>query len=87
MHIYKYEAICSFMMAEMWRSTLRNMYTQNSKIKTDQPLVKRRTLFYFENELLFAIILPEQKKVEKVFLVKQIKGGWPFRESSFLHKK
>ena len=51
------------------------MYTQNSKIKTDQPLVKRRTLFYFENELLFTIILPEQKKVEKVFLVKQIKGG------------
>ena len=34
--IYKYEAICSFMIAEMWKSTLRNTHTQNSKIKTNQ---------------------------------------------------
>ena len=31
--IYKYEAIRSFMIAEMWKSILRNTYTQNSKIK------------------------------------------------------
>ena len=35
-HICKHEAIGSFMMAELWKSTLRNTYTQNSKIKTDQ---------------------------------------------------
>ena len=34
--IYKYEAIRSFMTAKMWKSTLRNTYTQNSKIKTNQ---------------------------------------------------
>ena len=34
--IYKYEGIRSFMIAEMWKSTLRNTYTQNSKIKTNQ---------------------------------------------------
>ena len=36
MNICKYKAICSFMMAELWKSTLRNIDTQNSKIKTDQ---------------------------------------------------
>ena len=45
--IYKYEGTRSFMMAEMWKSTLRNTYTQNSKIKTNQQKVKRRNLFYF----------------------------------------
>ena len=34
--MYKYEAIRSFMIAEMWKSALRNAYTQNSNIKTDQ---------------------------------------------------
>ena len=34
--IYKYEAIRSFMIAEMWKSTLRNTKQQNSKIKTNQ---------------------------------------------------
>ena len=43
-HIYKYEAICSFMMAEIRKSTLRNTYTQNSKIKTDQQKVEE--IFY-----------------------------------------
>ena len=32
MHICKHEAIRSFMMAEPWKSALRNTYTQNSKI-------------------------------------------------------
>ena len=32
--IYKYEAIRNFMIAAMWKSTLGNTYTQNSKIKT-----------------------------------------------------
>ena len=35
MHICKYEAIRSFMMAEVSKCGLRNTYTQNSKIKTD----------------------------------------------------
>ena len=34
--IYKYEAIRSFTIAEMWKSTLRNTKQQNSKIKTNQ---------------------------------------------------
>ena len=34
--IYKYEAICSFMIVEMWKSILRNTKQQNSKIKTNQ---------------------------------------------------
>ena len=34
--IYKYEAIRSFMVVEMWKSTLRNTKQQNSKIKTNQ---------------------------------------------------
>ena len=34
--IYKYEAIRSFMIVEMWKSTLRNTKQQNSKIKTNQ---------------------------------------------------
>ena len=33
--MYKYEAVCSFTMAEMWKSTQRNIYTQYSKIKTE----------------------------------------------------
>ena len=53
--IYKYEAIRSFMIAEMWKSTLRNTYTQNGKIKTNQQLVKRRNLFYFENVLFIRV--------------------------------
>ena len=36
MHICKHEAIRSFMIAELSKSALRNTYTQNSKIKTDQ---------------------------------------------------
>ena len=46
-NIYKYEAIGSFVIAETWKSTLRNTYTQNSEIKTNQQWVKRRNLFYF----------------------------------------
>ena len=34
--IYKYEAIHSFMIVEMWKSILRNTKQQNSKIKTNQ---------------------------------------------------
>ena len=34
--IYKYEAIRSFMIAEMWKRTLRNTFTQNKKIKTNK---------------------------------------------------
>ena len=36
MKIYKYKAIPSFMMAEMSKSSLRNTYKQNSKIKIYQ---------------------------------------------------
>ena len=36
LQICKYKAIRSLMMAELWKSTLRDTYTQNSKIKTDQ---------------------------------------------------
>ena len=42
-HIYKYEAICSFMMAEIRKSTLRNTYTQNSKSK---PISKKLKKFF-----------------------------------------
>ena len=42
MHIYNYEAIHkSNMIAEMWKSNLRNTYTENSKIKIKQQKVKR----------------------------------------------
>ena len=42
MHIYNYEAIHkSNMIAEMWKSNLRNTYTENSKIKINQQKVKR----------------------------------------------
>ena len=42
MHIYNYEAIHkSNMIAEMWKSNLRNTYTENSKIKINQEKVKR----------------------------------------------
>ena len=34
--MYKYEAVRSFMIAEMWKSTLRNTKQQDSKIKTNQ---------------------------------------------------
>ena len=36
---------------------------------------KRRNLFYFENAISFTIIWLEQKKIDKVFLVKQTKPG------------
>ena len=36
MHIFKHEAIRSFMMAELWKSALKNKYTQNSQIKIEQ---------------------------------------------------
>ena len=36
MQIRKHQAICNFFMAELWKSALRNTYTHNSKIKTDQ---------------------------------------------------
>ena len=36
MHICKHQAIRSFMMAELQNSALRNTYTQNGEIKTDQ---------------------------------------------------
>ena len=42
MHIYNYEAIHkSNMIAEMWKSNLRNTYTENSKIKINQQKVQR----------------------------------------------
>ena len=34
--IYKHDAVRSFMIAEMWKTTLRKTYTQNSRIKTKQ---------------------------------------------------
>ena len=36
--IYKYEAIHSFMIAEIWKRTLGNIYTQNKKIQ-NQPAI------------------------------------------------
>ena len=36
MHICKHEAIRSFMTGELRKSALRNTYTQNNKIKTEQ---------------------------------------------------
>ena len=36
MHICKHEAIRSFMTAELRKSALRNTYTQNNKIQTEQ---------------------------------------------------
>ena len=36
MHICKHEAIRSFMTAELRKSSIRNTYTQNNKIKTEQ---------------------------------------------------
>ena len=44
-HIYKYEAIRIFMMAELRISTLRNTYTQNSKINTAQQKLKEEVCF------------------------------------------
>ena len=45
MHICKDEAIRSLMMAEPSKSTLRNTYAQNSKMKIDQQQVERKNRF------------------------------------------
>ena len=68
--------ICSFMMAELWKNVAWNTYKQNSKIKTNHQWVERKNLFYFENALSFTIFWSEQKKVDKVFLVKQQTNLW-----------
>ena len=53
------------MMAELWKSALRITYTQNSKIK-------KPTINQLKDHALFsAIIWSEQKKVDKLFFVKQ----------------
>ena len=41
MHMYKCDVIHEiyFMIAEMWKSTQRNTYTQNSKIKQTSPTI------------------------------------------------
>ena len=43
MHMYNYEAIhkSNIMIAEMRKSSLRNTYTENGKIKINQQKVKR----------------------------------------------
>ena len=67
MHLHKHEAIRSFMMAKLWHRALRNTYTQNSKVSWKQ------NLFYFENALfLQESVRSEQKKVDKLLLVKQL---------------
>ena len=33
---FQIEAICNFIMAQLWKSAQRNSYTQNNKTKTDQ---------------------------------------------------
>ena len=50
MYIYKYEAIHSFMIAKMWKSTLRNIKTKQQN-QTQPAISNRRNLFYFENTL------------------------------------
>ena len=91
MYIYKYEVIheSCFMIAEMRKSTPRNTYTQNKKIKFKQQWVKRRNLFYFEKTLF--IITKEGWKI-KYFLTKKGKTkkeerGWPFSEGWSFYMK
>ena len=55
--IYKYEAIRSFITAEVWKSSLWNTYTQNSKIK---PTSKEEICFILKMHYSL-----EQKRVDK----------------------
>ena len=77
MHIYKYEVIYSFMIAEMWKSILRNTYTQNSK-KT-QPAISWN-LLYFENALFIIAKEGWQIKYSQSNNRQMKKEGrvWPF---------
>ena len=87
--------IHSFMMAELWKSTVRHTYKQTAKLRPTTIKLKEKNLFYSENELSFAIIWLEQRKVDKVFLVKQQTwwkpvsgeggGGRHLDESSYWH--
>ena len=67
-----------FVVSWCWKSektsseTLRNK-TAKSKAISYELKIK---LFYFENALSFSIIWSEQKRVDKVFLVKQLKQIW-----------
>ena len=53
MHKYNYEeAIRSFRMAELWKSSLRKTYMQNNKIKTSNKL-KEKYCFPLEMHYFF----------------------------------
>ena len=53
MHKYNYEeAIRSFSMAELWKSSLRKTYMQNNKIKTSNKL-KEKYCFPLEMHYFF----------------------------------
>ena len=58
------------MMVERQTRTLGN-YTKKAKSKPNSNKLKEKICFYFKNALFFAIILLEQKKVDKVFFVRQ----------------
>ena len=51
MHVCEHEAICSFMMAELWKSALTNTYTQNSN-KLEEKICFILKMRYFCNNLL-----------------------------------
>ena len=76
--MYKYEVICSFMIAEMWKNILRNTYTQSSK-KKKQPAISWN-LLYFENALF--IIAKEGWQIKysqsKNRQMKEEGRVWPF---------
>ena len=48
MHIFKHEAIRSFMMAELWKSALKNKYTH----KLEEKMCFILKMHYFCNNLL-----------------------------------
>ena len=66
----KYEAICSFMMAELWKTPQETNIQKTAKSTSN--MLKGKNCFTLKmHRFFFAIIWLEQRKVDKLFLVKQ----------------
>ena len=82
MHICKYEAIHEsyFMIVEMRKSTPRNTYTQNSKIKSTSNKLKEEICFILK---IYYSSQSKRRLIIKYFLTNNSKTkkegrGWPF---------
>ena len=66
----KYEAICSFMMAELWKTPQETNIQKTAKSTSN--MLKGKNCFTLKmHRFFFAIIWLEQRRVDKLFLVKQ----------------